>query len=98
MKTRITKMAEVGNALYRTVKKEEWKDGQENLLMSPPVSHTWLGELVYPIQVDGCIHMKREERNGVKALGFFRSSIVTKWDGRIAETMNSVYIVEQVDA
>lgn len=104
MRTKITKIGIAQDPVVPTANKEDYICGreQENEV-SPFVEYCVIGILQHPIEVGKGIRMSREERNGVKASGYFFSSMVksikggdsagTKW---IVETNNSVYQIEEV--
>jgi len=96
MKTRITKIDAAKDARYRTATNEEYKPGQFNGLVAPPIEYTVLGVLASPVEVGFPILLDREERNGVKVDGAFMSSRVLEFDGKVAKTLNSVYLIQDV--
>jgi hypothetical protein len=94
MLIKITKLAATDHPVFPTAKKEEYKEGQDNGKVSLPVDYYMIGSLVLPIEVGKPILLLRGSRNGIACLGMFSSSLVLKFDGHIAETMNSKYVIE----
>ncbi len=92
---KITKLNVAENALIASAENEGWKHGQDNEL-SPPVGYSLEGYLFNDIEVGTAIVVDRRVRNGVPMVGLFRSSIVTSFDGSIATTKNSQYLIEEV--
>jgi hypothetical protein len=58
--------------------------------------YTVTGELIDPIEVGKPLQLLRLERNGVKSLGHFTTSIVQSIEGDLIKTQNSVYKMEEV--
>jgi hypothetical protein len=58
--------------------------------------YTVTGELISPIEVGEPIYILRSERNGVKALGAFNTSVVQSIEGNLIKTQNSIYKLEEV--
>jgi len=79
----------------------EWRDyilGEDNGDVSPPLEYTIEGiEMSSPVVGEG-YRVLRTNRNGVKKLGLFSTSIVKKItsieNDTIIETTNSVYMIK----
>ena len=100
MKYVMMKKLSVSDApVARTPDANEYKPGENNGDTSVPVEYTITGYLVGDIEVGKGIHVLRDTRNGVKADGFFDTSVVRKIQNRpsglVVTTNNSVYEVEE---
>jgi hypothetical protein len=93
---KVTKIALADNPEYPTCKQEDYEVGKINKF-SPFVGYTLEGYLLEEIQVGKTIKIDRQVRNGVKMQGYFHSSLVTAFDGKIAETLNSKYLIEPLN-
>lgn len=91
MKIKISKVAEVRTGLPANPKGAH-VDGQlQNENFSLPLEYTVEGTLLAEIAVGKSVHVLREKRNGVEALGEFVTSPVTEVTKTQFKTRNSVY-------
>ena len=91
MRIRIEKVSEVKTGLPAHPRHLH-VDGQENdENYSLPLEYTIEGELVGTIMEGNPVVVVRDTRNGVKALGMFNTSTVTKVTKNQFFTQNSVY-------
>ena len=104
MKVKITKRCAVKDPVVRTATKKEYICGQEQDEEVSPFKGYWvIGTLERPIEVGKPIRMLRENRNGVKAMGLFTTSVVRTITDKdknglcVVETDNSVYGVCDID-
>lgn len=102
-KVRVRKTGAVENPKFETMAWADYVPGADNQA-SPPVEYEVVGTVVFfEIAEGNCITLAREERNGEKVAGLFRSSTIQKiapgekegvqW---IAATHNSIYLIELV--
>jgi len=93
---KITKLAAVENPDFPTPDKKDYVFGKENEGVSLPTDYYVIGTLLKPITKGESIEMLRINRNGVSCPGMFMTSLVKEFDGKMVETANSKYIVEEV--
>ena len=94
---KITKRCRAENACFEPGCWDSYKIGQSNDNASLPVDYVMVGILATPLIVGGICQLLRIERNGIMALGVFKSTIIREIfdDGFV--TQNSVYMVEPMD-
>jgi hypothetical protein len=92
---KITKFSVADKPKAETPNKNNYKYGEDNGEVSLPVDYWAVGNLLEPIKVGKPIKMERFNRNGIECYGIFISSPVTKLCGKIAETFNSKYLIEE---
>jgi len=90
---RIVKLNAVENPVSPTPDMKDYIPGQDNGPVSIPVAYEITGTLNDDIEVGKGISALRTTRNGVRALGLFTTSPVTKIEGDLVSTNNSVYRV-----
>ena len=59
-----------------------------------PVDYEIEGYLIKDIKVGSTLLVDRRKRNGLEVPGIFETTPLQSWDGRVAKTQNSTYIVE----
>lgn len=102
---KITKLKAVDNPLVSTAEThDDYRASVENSLfkvfddhLSPNVNYWTIGEIVIPPQVGLSVVMHRWVRNGEMIRGTFTTSPVKKITESGFETLNSVYLIEEVD-
>jgi hypothetical protein len=92
----LKKLKPCDKPLYPTPGTEDYTAGKYNGDVSLPIDYTVKGRLASDIEVGKSIMLERYERNGVKVLGWFSSSTVTKIEGNNVYTKNSVYSVKEI--
>lgn len=92
-RVRVTKMGIADNPHNQTASNEEYKYGEHNE-KSPPIDYWIEGVLAYKIEIGLPISVNRETRNGIKVDGYFLSSCVESFNGQVAITKNSKYLIE----
>ena len=89
----LTKICVAKNPITETSSWEDWVAGGENDA-SLPVLYELRGVLLDQIEINEPIRVFRTHRNGVRADGFFASTIVCSIEGgAFAVTFNSVYLI-----
>ena len=100
-KVKVTKISATENPLYRTARNGEWKEGQHNPGIVPPVNYINEGIIYLPPQVGKKFNMYRTKRGDLEAAGYFATSEVTEIEeidtGCIVYTENSVYKMELLE-
>lgn len=96
---KVTKLGVVNDPYYKTAMWSEYKSGTENA-KSPPIEYWITGELAFTPTIDQSVVVWRDNRNGVKMGGIFRTSLVKSIEVLgpkcyKVNTMNSVYLVEE---
>jgi len=96
---KMTKLKEVENPRVGSASSiEEYRASltvEENL--SPNVDYWVIGEPLNDLKVGQGFRLFRTNRNGVECPGVMSTSTVQKITENGFETMNSVYLIEQVD-
>lgn len=95
---RFTKLSAADKAKYPTAKEGEYKYGEVNKNVSPPVDYWVEGYLIRNILIGESVLIDRRVRNGVKVAGLFQSSTVKSIEGNLIKTNNSVYKIEYLAA
>ena len=95
-RVQIQKLSPSENPEFPSAAKETYLYGSINKGMSLPVDYTLTGKLVDDIEVGRGVDVARDTRNGVSCLGIFQSSPVTKIEGDLFHTLNSVYRVTPI--
>jgi hypothetical protein len=90
----LTKLKPLENPEYPTPNKADYRPGQFNGNVSLPIDYTATGILLKDIEVGEPILMFRHIRNGIKTPGHFSSSRVSKIEGNLLYTNNSIYKIE----
>lgn len=93
---KITKIGVADNYKVESATWEQYAVGKENS-MSLPVEYQVEGFLLKDIVVGHSIRVDRRYRNGDKVNGVFISSAVESFDGKVATTQNSQYLVEEIE-
>jgi hypothetical protein len=94
---RITKLCSSPNPLYPMKDLNEYEHGQINPGYTLPSEYYVEGTITNPPVVGESFTMLRSNRNGVKISGIFTTSKVTKITDNGFETLNSVYLLEDID-
>lgn len=97
-RVRVTKVAESDNPIFRTAKTNEWKEGDYNPGLVPPVKYTNEGIIWVPPEIGKPFKMFRTKRGNIEANDYFATSVVTfieeTEEGYFLYTENSVYKME----
>ena len=95
----ITKLQESPHPNFKAASKDEWHCGESNLHVnkSIPVEYVVRGYLTEDVRVGIPMSAVRYERNGFASDGIILTSNIVKIKGNQVETLNSVYLVEQLD-
>lgn len=96
---KLTKLKEVENPRHGSASSvEEYRASLEaEVNLSPNVDYWVIGEPINELKVGDAFYLSRFNRNGVEVFGIMSTSIVQKITENGFETMNSVYLIEQVD-
>jgi hypothetical protein len=102
---KITKLKSVDNPLVETADNhDQYRESIVSTIfkrdddhLSPNVDYWTIGELIIPPQVGLSVVLDRWVRNGELIRGRFTTSPVTKITEDGFETLNSVYLMEEVD-
>lgn len=95
MKVKITKLAACDNPKFPTPDMKDYTPGQRVGDGGSLPAEYWIeGDMDEKPTIGKHVSAMRSIRNGVKCLGFFRTSPVVKVKGNIFETANSIYEVE----
>ncbi len=90
---RVIKLSESATAELLAAAKEVYRYGEDNDGVSLPVDYWVEGYLLEPIRAGFGIHIDRRIRNGFETPGEFTSSPVMLFNGPIAITRNSKYLI-----
>lgn len=92
----LQKLSAVDNPCIETAQSNSYNAGSINEL-SPPIEYTIRGKLINPIVIGQPVTVHRSTRNDIVMPGIFQSSPVTKIESNKISTMNSVYLIEEVE-
>lgn len=93
---KVTKLDVAENPKVASAQEKDWQHGEQHAL-SPFVGYVLEGFLLKDIGVGKSIVVDRRIRNGEKVSGIFKSTEVKSWDGMVATTQNSQYLVEEIN-
>jgi len=97
---KITKVGTTKDPMYKTAIKGEWKSGEVNNGITPPLKYTNEGIIHIPPKEGKNFSMFRTKRGSIKTNGHFMTSIVQQIketvDGCVIYTDNSVYRIEKI--
>lgn len=97
MKTvKITKLAQLEDALYAASPMDTYEAGKDNGNVSLPVEYWLEGYMGEEPRVGHSLTVVRTSRNGVKIGGIFTTSTVTEITKDGFKTLNSVYKLEYI--
>lgn len=91
---KVKKIAIADNPQCETAIWEDYKPGEDNGNVSPPVEYTIEGYLLEDLKVGNALAVDRRMRNGVAMSGLFRTSVITQIINNLVVTQNSKYLVE----
>lgn len=96
MRVKLTKLAELEEATFKSGDLNSYKIGQMNYGVSLPLDYYLEGDMSSNPKVGEPVVVFRESRNGIKSLGLFKSSPVTEISNQFFKTDNSVYLLEKL--
>lgn len=101
MKVKVKKISESAVPNFKSGNWNDYKLGEDNPDVSLPIDYEIEGEMMGEIKPMNSLMIARTKRNGVVATGIFCSSLIDKVtqvgaNSILAETQNSVYLVEEI--
>jgi hypothetical protein len=96
MRVKLTKLAELDEATFKSGDLSSYKLGQMNYGVSLPLDYYLEGDMSHYPKIGEPVVVFRDSRNGVKSLGLFKSSPVTEISNQFFKTDNSVYQLERI--
>jgi hypothetical protein len=93
-KVKIRKIEHLDDANYKSNSASDQEAGY--MTEGIPDNYEVEGVLVEDVKVGSCIELHRNKRNGVSAIGYFRTSQIKAISDNIAKTQNSYYIIEEI--